>query len=153
MSRRIHFFAGFSLVEVTLALGVTAFCLLALFGLLPLGLQVNQNSISQTAAASVLSSVIADLRATSKTTLTSSQYDITFGAPKSLYFDGEGRVVTPTDPNATPRYRVTISFPASPSGSLAPTFVSLKLSWPALVDPATTTPAGAVETFAAFDRH
>lgn len=153
MSRRIHFSAGFSLVEVTLALGVTAFCLLALFGLLPLGLQANQNSISQTAAASVLSSVIADLRATSKTSLTSSQYDITFGATKSLYFDDEGRVVTPTDPNATPRYRVTISFPASPSGSFAPTFVSLKLSWPALVDPATTTPAGFVETFAALDRH
>lgn len=153
MSRRIHFFAGFSLVEVTLALGVTAFCLLALFGLLPLGLQANQNSISQTAAASVLSSVIADLRATSKTSLTSSQYDITFGVTKSLYFDGEGRVVTPTDPNATPRYRVMISFPASPSGSFAPTFVSLKLSWPALVDPATTTPAGFVETFAALDRH
>jgi len=153
MRRRIHFLAGFSLVEVTLALGVAAFCLLALFGLLPVGLQANQNSISQTAAASVLSSIIADLRATPKTSLTSSQYDITFGAEKSLYFDGEGRAVAPMDPNATPRYRVTINFPASPAGSFAPTFASLKLTWPALVDPATTTPAGLVETFAAFDRH
>lgn len=153
MSRRSHFFEGFSLVEVTLALGIAAFCLLALFGLLPLGLQANQNSISQTAAASVLSSVIADLRATSKTSLTSSQYDITFGVTKSLYFDGEGRTVTPTDPSATPRYRVTISFPASPAGAFAPTFVNLKLTWPALVDPATSTPAGFVEMFAALDRH
>ncbi len=138
---------------MTLALGVAAFCLMALFGLLPLGLQANQNSISQTAAASVLSSVIADLRATPKTSPTSSQYDITFGEAKSLYFDGEGRAVTPTDPNATPRYRVTISFPAGPAGPFAPTFVSLKLTWPAMVDPATTTPAGFVETFAALDRH
>ena len=153
MSRRNHFCAGFSLVEVTLALGVAALCLLALFGLLPLGLQANQNSISQTAAASVLSSVIADLRATPKTSLTSSQYEVTFGTAKSLYFDGEGRVVAPTDPNATPRYRVTISFPAGPVGTFAPAFVSLKLTWPALVDPATTTPAGLVETFAAVDRH
>jgi uncharacterized protein (TIGR02598 family) len=153
MKCRIHFFAGFSLVEVTLALGVAAFCLLALFGLLPVGLQANQNSISQTAAGSVLSSVIADLRATPKTSLTSPQYDITFGAAKSLYFDGEGRLVTPTDPSATPRYRVTITFPPGPAGAFAPTFVSLKLTWPALVDPATTTPAGFVETFAAFDRH
>jgi uncharacterized protein (TIGR02598 family) len=153
MSCRNLFFAGFSLVEVTFALGVAAFCLLALFGLLPLGLQANQNSIAQTAAASVLSSVITDLRATPKTSLTSSQYEITFGAAKSLYFDGEGRVVTLRDPNATPRYRVTISFPAGPAGTFAPTFVSLKLTWPALVDPAITTPAGLVEMFAAFDRH
>lgn len=153
MNRQRHFCAGFSLVEVTLALGVAAFCLIALFGLLPLGIQTHQSSISQTAAASVLSSVFADLRATPKTSLTSPQYDITFGTAKSLYFDVEGRAVTPTDPNTTPRYRVTISFPASPVGAFAPTFVSLKITWPALVDPATTTPAGLIETFAAFDRH
>ena len=153
MSRRIYSGAGFSLVEVTLALGVTAFCLLALFGLLPLGIQTNQNSVSQTAAASILSSVIADLRATSRTSLTTSQYAITFGVAKSLYFDREGRAVTPTGPNGTPRYRVTITFPAGPAGTYAPTFVTLKLSWPALVDPATTIPAGFVEMFTALDRH
>jgi uncharacterized protein (TIGR02598 family) len=153
MNRQSHSPAGFSLVEVTLALGLAAFCLIALFGLLPLGIQTHQSSISQTAAASVLSSVFADLRATPKTSLTSPQYDIAFGTAKSLYFDGEGRAVTPTDPNATPRYRVTITFPASPVGAFAPTFVSIKITWPALVDPATTTPAGLVETFAAFDRH
>ena len=153
MNRRLHFFAGFSLVEVTLALGVTAFCLIALFGLLPLGVQINQSSMSQTAAASLLSSIIADLRAAPKTSLTSWQYDITFGTAKLLYFDGEGRSVAPTDPNVSPRYRVTITFPASPAGAFAPTFVSLKVTWPALVDPATTAPAGFVETFAALDRH
>jgi uncharacterized protein (TIGR02598 family) len=153
MSRRIHFFAGFSLVEVTLALGVAAFCLIALFGLLPLGVQTNQSSISQTAAVSLLSSVAADLRGTPRTSLTSPQYGISFGTAKFLYFDGQGRAVTPTDPNATPRYRVMITFPASPVGTFAPTFVSLKITWPALVDPATTIPAGFVETFAAFDRH
>ena len=153
MNRRIHFCAGFSLVETTLALGVAGFCVITLFGLLPVGIQTNQSAISQTAAASVLSSVVADLRATPKTSLTSPQYDITFGTLKLLYVDGEGRAVTPTDPNATPRYRVTIAFPPSPEGAFAPTFVSLKVTWPALVDPATTTPAGSVETFAAFDRH
>lgn len=153
MSRRIHFFAGFSLVEVTLALGVAAFCLIALLGLLPLGVQTNQGSISQTAAASLLSSVAADLRGTPRTSLTSPQYGISFGTAKFLYFDGQGRAVTPTDPNATPRYRVTITFPASPVSKFAPTFVSLKITWPALADPATTIPAGFVETFAAFDRH
>lgn len=153
MNRCIHPSAGFSLVEVTLALGVAAFCLITIFGLLPLGIQTSQSSISQTAAASLLSSVVADLRATPKTSPTSLQYGIIFGAAKSLFFDGEGRSVTAADPNATPRYRVTITFPSSPTGAFAPTFVSLKVTWPALVDPATTNPVGSVETFAALDRH
>lgn len=153
MSRRIHGRAGFSLVEVTLALGVTAFCLITLFGLLPLGVKTNQNSISQTAAAAMLSSVMADLRATPKTSLTSRQYDISIGTPKVLYLDAEGRIVTATNPNASPRYRLTITFPSSPAGTFAPTFVTLKVSWPALVDPATTTAVDFVETFAAFDRN
>jgi uncharacterized protein (TIGR02598 family) len=152
MKNRRHLSLGFSLVEVTLALGLAAFCLIALFGLLPLGVQTNQSSISQTAAASVLSSVVADLRATPRTSLRSPQYDITFGTAKSLYFDSEGRAVTPTDANAIPRYRVTITFPPSPPGAFAPTFVTLKVTWPALVDPATTT-ADFVETFTALDRH
>lgn len=153
MRRSRHREVGFSLVEVTLALGVAAFCLIALFGLLPLGVQTNQSSSSQTAAASVLSSVVADLRATPKTNSTSLQYEITFGVAKILYFDGEGRAVVPANANAMPRYRVTITFPPSPPGSFAPTFVSLKVSWPALVDPATSTPAGSIETFTALDRH
>src|SRR5664279_3775732 len=153
MSRLRYCAAGFSLVEVTLALGVAAFCLIGLFGLLPLGVQTNQSSSSQTAAASVLSSVVADLRATPKTNPTSLQYEITFGAVKILYVDGEGRAVVPANGNAIPRYRVTITFPPSPSGSFAPTFVSLKISWPALADPATSTPAGSIETFTALDRH
>jgi uncharacterized protein (TIGR02598 family) len=153
MNRRPLFPAGFSLVEVTLALGVAAFCLIAIFGLLPLGVQSNQNTISQTAAASVLSSVVADLRATPKASPTSPLYGITFGTAKLLYFDGEGRSVSPTDQNASARYRVTITFHTSSAGALAPTFASLKVSWPAPIDPATTTPMGFVETFAAFDRH
>jgi len=155
MSRRIHWSAGFSLVEVTLALGIAAFCLIALFGLLPLGAKTNQNSISQTAAAAVFSSVVADLRATPKTSLTSRQYEITVGTAKVLYFDGEGRAVTVADPNANPRYRLTITFPSNPAGTFGPTFVTLKVSWPALVDPAATTTNAVdfVETFAAFDRN
>ena len=153
MSRYPDFPGGFSLVEVTLALGIAAFCLITLLGLLPLGIQTNQNAVSQTAAASILSSVIADLRATARATPTSAQYDITFGRAKLLYVDDQGRAVTPADPNAAPRYRIMITFPTSPEGRFAPTFVSLRITWPALADPATTPPAGFVETFAALDRY
>ena len=61
--RRFH---AFSLVEVTLALGIAAFCLLAVFGLMPIGVQTNRNTTSQTAAANIMAAVVADLRATSK---------------------------------------------------------------------------------------
>ena len=138
MSRPYYRAEGFSLVEVTLALGVATFCLIGLIGLLPLGVQANQSSVSQTAAASMLSSVVAYLRATPKTSPTSPQHEITFGIAKTLYFDGEGAVVS-MEANATPRYRVTITFPSSPAGPFAPTFVSLKVSWPALADPTTAT--------------
>src|ERR1044071_3852881 len=152
MSHYSDFPRGFSPVEVTRALGIAAFCLIALLGLIPLGMQTNQSAVSQTAAASILSSVVADLRATAKTTQTSPQYDITFGTAKLLYLDDQGRAVIPTDPTAA-RYRVMITFPASPEGPFAPTFVSLKITWPALADSATTQPAGFVETFVALDRH
>lgn len=145
----LHAKRSFSLGELTLALGVASFCLIALFGLLPLGIRTSQDGISETASASILSAVIADLRATPKITTTSAQFGLTFGAPTTLYFDSEGRSATIT----TSRYRLTINFPANPTGTYAATFAHLKVTWPARVDPATTPPAGFVESFAAFDRH
>src|SRR5947208_6788482 len=54
---------AFSLVEVTLALGVAAFCLIAVLGLLPTGLKTQQASIQQTTANTICSQVVADLSA------------------------------------------------------------------------------------------
>ncbi len=83
--------ASFSLVEVTLALGIAAFCLIAVFGLMPIGVQTNRNAASQTAATNIISAVVADLRATPKTSTTSSQFAIQFGQSKDLYFNGYWR--------------------------------------------------------------
>ncbi len=58
--------AAFSLVEVTLAFGIAAFCLIAVFGLVPVGVQTNRNATSQTAATNILSSVVSDIRASPK---------------------------------------------------------------------------------------
>jgi len=144
-----HAKGSFSLVELTLALGVASFCLIAVSGLLPVGIRTSQDAISETASASILSAVIADLRATPKTSATSPQFGLIFGSPATLYFDSNGRSATMT----ASRYRLTISFPANPTGSYAATFAYLEVSWPAPVNPATTPPAGFVESFAAFDRH
>ena len=54
-----HRECAFSLVEVTLALGVAAFCLIAVFGLLLVGVQTNQRATSQTAAGSIMANVTA----------------------------------------------------------------------------------------------
>ena len=54
---------AFSLVELTLALVVAALCLIAVFGLVPVGVQTNRNATSQTAATNILSSVVSDIRA------------------------------------------------------------------------------------------
>ena len=77
------FRAAFSLVEVTLAIGIAAFCLIAVFGLVPVAVLTNRNATSQTAATNVMASVIADLRATPQTT-TSPQYGITFGTAENI---------------------------------------------------------------------
>jgi type II secretory pathway pseudopilin PulG len=85
--RRVH---AFSLVEVTLALGVAAFCLLAVFGLMPIGVQTNRNTISQTAAANIMAAVVADLRATSKLYSNSK----TYSAGDQVFSDGHCYVAT-----------------------------------------------------------
>src|SRR5437763_5451337 len=55
--------ACFSLVEVTLALGVAAFSLIALLGLLPAGIKTQQTSIQQTTANQIISQIFSFLRA------------------------------------------------------------------------------------------
>jgi uncharacterized protein (TIGR02598 family) len=141
---------SFSLVELTLAIGVVAFCLIAIVGLLPVGVQTNQAAISQTAAANILSAVAVDLRATPGTNDTSAQFGINFALlSQTLYFGEDGRSIAAAD---APRYRLTITFPPNPAGIHAARFATLKISWPAAADPATTPPAGFVESFAAFDR-
>jgi uncharacterized protein (TIGR02598 family) len=144
--RKLPAAAAFSLVEVTLAIGIAAFCLLAVFALVPAAVLANRNATSQTAATNVIASVIVDMRAT--TGSTSPQYNITFGTPKTLYFDGAGQFAILLGANS--RYRVSVTFPSSPSGL---SYADIKATWPAPVDPATTTPSGSAEMFAAFKRN
>jgi uncharacterized protein (TIGR02598 family) len=136
---------AFSLVELTLALGIAAFCLIAVFGLMPVGVQTNRNATSQTAATSILSNVIADLRATPKANATSTQFGITFGMTRTLYFDGGGQFTTSLGANS--RYRVSITW----SGTAGLRYADVNVTWPAAATPANA--SGSVEMFAAFDRN
>jgi uncharacterized protein (TIGR02598 family) len=152
MKRCSHCAAAFSLVEVTLALGIAAFCLIAVIGLIPVGVQTNRNATSQTAATNIMAAMVTDLRSTSKTKTTSSQFGITYGTSgtQTRYFDASG---TPSISRTTnSRYRLDITWNPLPPGS--PTglrYAYLKVWWPAAATAANA--SGSTEMFAAFDRN
>ncbi|MEZ0295267.1 MAG: hypothetical protein ACAI35_02300 [Candidatus Methylacidiphilales bacterium] len=157
---RVH---AFSLVEVTLAIGVTAFCLISLFGLLLVGIKSSQAAMEQTNANGMLSTVAADLRATSPTfpagqaTITS-QFQIpipahpvtTSPAPFVLYLTTDGRPETAFTPDS--RYRLTVTFLPNGSNTAAATYVSLHMHWPAAKAEQSQADS-VVESFLALDRN
>lgn len=69
--------SGFSLVEVTIALGIVAFALVAVIGLLPTGLSSIKIANEQASAANVAASLAAALHASS--------YNLTSGAYKAFF--------------------------------------------------------------------
>ena len=152
--------AAFSLVEVTLALGIAAFCLIAVIGLVPVGVQTNRNATSQTAATNILSSVIADIRASPPGQGPSARYHISRakGTGSTVCFDGQGRsTVLPTNVWTCPtdyyRFRLDVQFANNPAAVVYPNYFWLKVSWPAASNPIynpTITPSGSVEMVAAF---
>ena len=149
--------SAFSLVEVTIAIGIAGFCLLALFGLLPISLKSNQAAIQQTLVNSLLSSVAADLRNTPPTSprgaaTSSPQFEIPIpanlqGASNTFYFTGEGQATN----QAGARFRLTVTFPTNGPGVRSASLANVKITWPpgAAVDKA----SGSAETFVALDRN
>src|SRR5438034_6163101 len=165
--------AGFSLVEVTLALGVAALCLIAMLGLMPTSLKTQQNSVRQTTANQIISQINAVLRA--DVALPPGQankvcpdppdpnYPCNWGAlhghwllqatPDTMYFTNDGlptgNVNADPPPDAVFRAKITYRFPPSDTTSLA----DIAVSWPAAVDPANGgVPAGYIITTLAVNR-
>ena len=168
---RLHSLTAFSLVEVTLALGIAAFCFIAVMGVIPVGVQTNRNATSQTVATNIMAAVVSDLRATPKTKFGSAQFGIpipsdhTGGAASNCqpcalcwnaqtqirYFDGSGKLVA--SPAAL--YRVTLTLVQNPTATTTTgaLFYDVRATWPAQADPCATTPSGSVEMFMALDRN
>jgi len=153
--------AGFSLVEVAVALGIISFALVAIFALIPVGLTSSQTAIAQTGANDILSAVFTDLRATPPTapvgqSATTQRFQIpipaaaatTSPASAIFYFDSEGQAKSYVQANS--RYRLSVAFLPN-TNARAATLAFLKVTWPALADPANA--AGSVTMFAAFDRN
>jgi hypothetical protein len=160
--------AAFSLVEVTLALGVAAFCLIVLLGLLPSGLKTQQNSIQQTIANDIMGEILGDLRAdvrlppgqASKEGVSGfglHSHWLLVAQPDTLFFTNNVQMVgsgpqsgdPPAPPDATFRAKITYLLPPTASTSVAKVVVT----WPAQVMPTdTAVSAGRAETFIAVNR-
>ena len=179
MKKRNPSIMAFSLVEVTLALGVVVFCLVTILGLLAVGINSTHSSTAQTSAANILTAVASDLEAEQNitpsagayvkgtvtstgsgrgtVTLSSPLYGIAFPAGGAgatanytLYVGENGQT------NASPAaslYQLKIWITASNTNT-APvhqeTFVRLLISWPAEVPYANA--QGYVENVVAINR-
>jgi hypothetical protein len=150
-------YVAFSLVEVTLALGVAAFCLLAVLGLMPVGLKSQHTGVEQTKANAVISEITADLSAAARLPpgQVSKQFKIHGrwnSMPDAVYFTNDGiqTGITNGSVPADAVLRATISYIAPPVATTS--LADIKVTWPAQVDPATGVPAGSVETFVAINR-
>jgi uncharacterized protein (TIGR02598 family) len=156
-----RFTAAFALVEITLALGVAAFCLIAVLGLVPVGVQTNRNATSQTAAINILSSVVSDIRSSKPGQSSSTRYNInrTKLSFTTVCFDDQGQFVTIATPRGATcpathyRFRLDVQIANQPAGVVYPNYVWLKVTWPAAVNPIsnpTIKPSGSVETVATY---
>ena len=165
--------AAFSLVEVALALGVAAFALLAIMGMLPTTLKTQQASIQQTTANTIISQIFSDLRADVRLPPGQAskacpdppdpnqpcQWDQLHGhwrnvaTPDTLYFTNEAKqtgTINGSPPaDAVFRSKITYRFPPTETTSLA----DITVSWPAQVDPDQGgTPTGSATSLIAVNR-
>jgi type II secretory pathway pseudopilin PulG len=156
---------AFSLVEVTLALGVAAFSLLVLAAMLPISLKTNQASSNQTVANGIISQVADDLRAAARLPPgQASKQFLVHGpnwtwdpTPQYIYFNYNAK---PNDTNhsatasADAIYRVTIVYRQPPVDTTS--LADIKVTWPAAPNPTVQTDvnkvAGSVEMFVAINR-
>jgi type II secretory pathway pseudopilin PulG len=167
--------AAFSLVEVTLALGVAALCLLVLMGLLPIGVKTQQSSTQQTSANQIISQICSVLRADVRLPPGQANkvcpdppdpnvpcnWSALHGhwrdgaAPDTMYFTNDVMQTGGVngDPPADAAFRAKITYKAPPSETTA--LATIRVTWPAAVNPdppINGVPAGSVTSEIAVNR-
>ena len=129
---------GFTLTEIAIAMGLAAFCLVAILGLLPAGMNSNRETLEQTQAAALASTVEDDLRALgslTNATAASPRFGLLLepASPMQSLFVGEDG--SPTSVGAA-RYRITVRGPKSIAGTTrGPLAANVLVTWPAVADP------------------
>lgn len=142
-STRSH---GFTLVEVTMAIGIAAVSLLGVVALLPMGIASNRDSVNMTHAASVAEALVMDLRGTAESG-TSKLYGLTLepnATPSLVYCKTDG---TKVNEAMEADYRAAVT--VVPATSLhTPTTVRVVVAWPA-----TEYPVNSFEALTALERN
>ncbi len=113
---------GFSLIEVTMAIGLISFAMLSIVGLMPVGLSTLRNAMNQTVEGQIVQKMSGRFLLTPF-----SQLRTNYSTSQSFYYDQEGEEV----PGAgTAAFKVTAFPPANaiyPGSSNAPTSVTNSL--------------------------
>lgn len=159
---------AFSLIEVALALGIAAIALVAIIGLIPIGLNSNQASSEQTAAAGLAAGIVADLQATPVEIPPEVKNSLRYQVPlpisgntsHSLFLREDGALAggIDTDASQDARYRATLFITApTDAKQKSATLVRVLITWPAMADPqAGTVPtkfSGSYEVMSALNRN
>jgi uncharacterized protein (TIGR02598 family) len=102
---------AFSLVEVTLALGLVAFSLVTLLGLMPMGLATFHKAVETSVSSQIVQQVVTDVEQTDFSQLTTSATGVTQLGLR--YFDDQGNELSSaTSPGAI--YQVNVVVNTSP---------------------------------------
>jgi prepilin-type N-terminal cleavage/methylation domain-containing protein len=128
--------AGFSLVEIMLALAIMAVGLIAIIGLIPQGVKSSRDAADNTLAATIAHDILNSIRSQPFGSVNlgdgSGPHPLsTFTGPLILNFDSSGN---PTPANAIDYYKVTFTFkPLSglpPPNGLPLSLVTAIVQWP-----------------------
>jgi uncharacterized protein (TIGR02598 family) len=141
---------AFSLIEVTIALGIAAFCLIAMLGLLPSGMRNAATASEQTATIGILGDVLSDLKGTPVSSTNSPRFEISIptagnSTSQTLYFSENG---TKEDTVSQARYSVVANLSAPTGSTVANTQV--RIYWPAAASVANA--SGSIESVTVLDR-
>ena len=157
--------AGFSLVEVTLALGVAGFALIAILGILPVASKTQQASVQQTKANAIISYIVGELRAdvrlpSGKASQVQGNWSslhghwATVAQPDTLFFTNDAQLISVAQGSAPPApagavFRATLTYMKQPS--VTTSLAQITVSWPAAQSDSTKV-AGSIDMLAAVNR-
>jgi Tfp pilus assembly protein PilV len=174
MKKRTRSISAFSLVELTIALGVVGFCLLTIIGLLAVGINSTHSSTVQTSATNILTAFVSDLEAVPNITPSYCAAKGTVSTPNgsasgspiyNMIFPAGGNGATSTykfyvgdngltnNSAAASSYQVNIWITAANTSATPPhqeTFARVLITWPAAA--AYTNAQGYVEDVVAINR-
>ncbi|XHR29804.1 MAG: prepilin-type N-terminal cleavage/methylation domain-containing protein [Chthoniobacteraceae bacterium] len=150
--------SAFSLIEVTIALGLTAFCMTTLMGLIPAGIRSNHTAHEKYTASEVANLLISDLVSApigSKQTvdgLSIPDAGSSGTSSQQIYYsetaDSHGNHFA-SSRTENSRYLISVTMLPPNANQLYATNVFIRITWPA----AATSPEGALEVYTVLNRN